>query len=147
MVRRLGIVPMDVSALVQSDPATLSDDELKDGLLSFGRARSVLAAAEARWIAEFDQRCVFVSDGAVNTASWLAHHTGVPRRVAGGRALLAKRLRRMPLMAAALAQGRVSEAHAVALSRCLSPRTTEAFARDEEMLVGQAEQLEADDYE
>ena len=67
--------------------------------------------------------------------------------MAGGRVLLAKRLRRMPHMAAALASGSVTEAHARALGRCLTPRTIAAFERDESWLVEKAVDLEADEFE
>jgi hypothetical protein len=53
----------------------------------------------------------------------------------------------MPLMADALAAGVVTEGHARALGRCLTPRTLEAFARDEAMLVAKAATVEVDDYE
>src|SRR4051812_27522474 len=104
-------------------------------LAELARARACLDAFEATVIAEFDARGGFVDDGMVNTKSWLAHHTLIPRAVAGGRVLLAKRLRRMPLMADALAEGVVTDAHARALGRCLTPRTVAAFARDEALLV------------
>src|SRR4051812_35318445 len=53
----------------------------------------------------------------------------------------------MPAMADALAAGEVTAGHARSLGRCLTPRTLAEFARDEEMLVGYARQLEADDFD
>jgi hypothetical protein len=53
----------------------------------------------------------------------------------------------MPAMVEALAAGRVTDGHARALGRCLTPRTLQAFARDKEMLVQNAEALEADDFD
>lgn len=47
-------------------------------------------------------------------------------------------------MAAALAIGEVTEPHARSLARCLTPRTLEAFARDEAMLTDSACELGAD---
>jgi hypothetical protein len=128
-------------------PGVLDDDALKATLVELGRARARLDAEEAAVIAEFDQGAVFLTDGAVNTRAWLAHHTGVGRAVAGGRVRLAKRLQRMPLRADALAAGQGTDGHARSLSRCLTPRTLEAFARDEQVLVDQACQLEADDFD
>jgi hypothetical protein len=128
-------------------PGVLDDDALKATLVELGRARARLDAEEAAVIAEFDQGAVFLTDGAVNTRAWLAHHTGVARAVAGGRVRLAKRLQRMPLMADALAAGQVTDGHARSLSRCLTPRTLEAFARDEAVLVDQAIALDADDFD
>src|SRR5262245_52784909 len=136
-----------IDALVSVDPWMLDAVELKQHLGQLAAARSTVAAAEAVAIAEFDHRGCCVDDGMVNTRSWLAHHTGVPRAVAGGRVLLAKRLRRMPRMAGALASGCVTEAHARAMARCLTPRTGAAFERDEALLVRQATELEADDFD
>ena len=111
-----------IDALLVVDVRALDTEALKRHLVGLAAARSRVAAAEARAVAEFDQRGSCVEDGMVNTPSWLAHHTGVPRAVAGGRVLLAKRLRRMPEMADALAEGSVTESHARALGRCLTPR-------------------------
>ena len=128
-------------------PCTLDVDALKATLVELGRARARLDAAEAAVIAEFDSRGCCVTDGMVSTRAWLGHHTGVARAVAGGRVRLAKRLRRMPLMADALADGLVTDGHARSLARCLTPRTLEAFACDESVLVDQAVGLEADDFD
>jgi hypothetical protein len=129
------------------DPGVLADEALKATLVELGRTRARLDAEEAAVIAEFDQRSCCVDDGMVNTRAWLGHHTGVARAVAGGRVRLARRLRRMPLMADALQSGSVTEGHARSLGRCLTPRTLEAFARDEQVLVDQAVGLEADDFD
>ena len=136
-----------IDALIADDPAALDVAGLKANLLEFGRARARLDAAEAATLYEFDQQCGFVDDGMVNTRSWLAHHTGIARAVAGGRLHTAKRLRQMPLMAAALADGAVTNGHAVALARGLKPRILEAFRRDESMLVDKATLLEVDDFQ
>jgi hypothetical protein len=138
---------VSIDALVDVDVRALDAAELKQHLLELASARSRLAAAEADAVAEFDARGCFLDDGMVNTRSWLAHHTGVPRVAAGGRVLLAKRLRRMPEMASALASGLVTESHARALGRCLTPRTIAAFERDETRLVAKAKQCDADDFE
>src|SRR5262245_44603646 len=136
-----------IDALVSVDPWMLDAVELKQHLGQLAAARSTVAAAEAVAIAEFDHRGCCVDDGMVNARSWLAHHTGVPRVVAGGRVLLAKGLRRMPRMAGALASGSVTEAHARAMARCLTPRTVAALERDESLLVTKAKELDADDFE
>jgi hypothetical protein len=136
-----------IDALLAEDPGALDTAELKANLLEFARARARLDAAEAATIAVFDERAGFVADGMLNTRAWLAHHTGIARAAAGSRVLMAKRLRRMPLLFDALAAGEVTEAHVRAMGRCLTPRTLEAFARDEALLVGHAKDLEADDFE
>jgi hypothetical protein len=106
--------------------------------------RAAVDAVEAAAIAEMDRRSCYLTDGAVNTKSWLAHATGITRTVAGARLRLAKRLARMPIMAAALERGEVTVDHARSLGRCLTPRTLEAFARDEALLTDRARELGAD---
>src|SRR4051812_1731540 len=128
-------------------PCAMDNRELREELLKLARERAQLDAREAEVIAEFDARGLYMDDGMVTTKAWLAHHTMIPRALAGSRVLLAKRMRRMPLMAGALASGVVTEGHARALGRCLTPRTVAAFARDEAMMVEAATTLEVDDYE
>ena len=99
-------VACSIDALLAIDARLLDAPGLKQHLVDLAAARSQLAAAEADAVAEFDARGCCVDDGMVNARSWLSHHTGLPRAVAGGRVLLAKRLRRMPHMAAALRQAR-----------------------------------------
>jgi hypothetical protein len=127
-----------------TEPSTLDDPELKGLLCSLAQVRATVDAVEAAALAEMDRRGCYVADGAVSTKSWLAHYTGVSRTVAGARLRLAKRLARMPTMAVALENGEVSGDHARSLGRCLTPRTLEAFARDETELTDRARELGAD---
>jgi hypothetical protein len=82
----------------------------------------------------------------VSTKTWVVHHTGIAAKTAGARVTLAGRLRRLPLMAAALSAGLVTSDHARELGRCLSTRTEGAIARDEALLVSTAVALDADAY-
>jgi hypothetical protein len=136
-----------IDALVALDPDALDDAELEAAVCEFARARARLDAAEAAVIGELDQRACYLDDGALTARAWLVHHTGAAPAVAGGRVLLAKRLRRMPVIAAALSEGAITEAHARSAGRCLTPRTLEAFARDEELLAGHARQFDADSFD
>ena len=68
-----------------------------------GTSRAALDAIDGAAIAEMERRGCFITDGAVSTKTWLAHYTGITRAVAGSRVRLAKRLSRMPFLAAALA--------------------------------------------
>lgn len=136
-----------IDALLADDPSTLAGDDLKVRLVELGRARARLDAAESATLAAFEQRAVFLSDGMTDTRAWLAHHTGIARALAGSRVTLAKRLRRMPITFDALAAGLVTASHAQVMRRCLTPRTIDAFARDETMLVEHAIALEADDFD
>lgn len=126
-------------------PALVLDDAgLKELLRDLARARARIDGADAAAIAELDTRCAYLEDACVSAKVWLAHETGIARAVAGSRVRQARRLRRMPAMADALAAGSVTEQHARALARCLTPRTLAEFARDEESLVAEAAGLDAD---
>ena len=140
------VSPMEhlLDELRSLEPGALEDAELKALLCEVARVRAALDAIDGAAIAEMERRGCFVTDGAVSTKTWLAHYTGITRAVAGSRVRLAKRLSRMPLLAAALASGDVTELHARSLGRCLTPRTMEAFARDEAMLTDRARELGAD---
>lgn len=136
-----------IDALLEDDPSALDDSELKANLCDFASARARLDAAEAATIAEFDGRNAFVDEGAIDSRAWLAHHTGVSRKVAGSRVWLAKHLRSLPLMLVALTGAQVTDGHARALARCSNPRTTAALARDEALLVSKAIELEVDEFQ
>src|SRR6185312_13436141 len=73
--------------------------------------RAAIDAAEARWLAalaEFDHRGGFAVDGHRDTVSWLIHHCGLARSTAKERLRVARELEHRPVLAAALADGRVS---------------------------------------
>ncbi len=72
------------------DPAALDDLELKDLLCQLGRVRAAIDALEGASLAEMDRRGCYLTDGAVNAQVWLAHHTGVPRAIAGARVAFAR---------------------------------------------------------
>ena len=133
---------------VEGVPAVALDDtELRAHLLALGRERALLDAREADAIAELDLRGAFLHDGAANTKAWLAHETGVAAATAGSRVRLAKCLRRMPLIAIALARGQVTDGHCRSMARCLTPRTLVAFARDEATLTSAACALDAEGFD
>lgn len=83
-------------------------------------------------------------DSARSMADWLSARTGQRRQVTGSRMHLATKLRSMPLTDEAVAAGEITQCHAHVLARALSPRTAEAFARDEHILVRAAKKLTAD---
>ena len=122
-------------------------DETKELLRDIARARNVLDALEAEAIHRLDSMGWYLDDAAVSAKAWLAYRTGIPRAVAGARVRLAKRLRRLPLLAEAMAVGAVTIHHARSMARCITPRTLCELARDEELIVAQAMKMEADDFD
>src|SRR6185295_10802669 len=73
--------------------------------------RKAVDAAEARWLealAEFDSRCGYGVDGHRDCVTWLTDKCGLARSTAKERLRIARQLRHRPVLAAALAEGRVS---------------------------------------
>jgi hypothetical protein len=135
-----------IDALVASDPAALDDAELRELLRDLQRARAMVDATEAAAIVEFDSRGLFTSDGSANTPSWLAHHTGEARAVAGSRFQQAKLLRRFPVLHDALRDGAITAPHVRVFGSAYNVRTAFALHRDEAMLVDVARELDADGF-
>src|SRR5881394_2040256 len=82
--------------------------------------RAAIDAAEARWLealAAFDRRCGFAVDGHRDCVSWLTHKCGMARSTAKDRLRVAHELQRRPLLAEALAAGKISYAKARTLTR------------------------------
>ncbi|HUF33295.1 MAG TPA: DUF222 domain-containing protein [Acidimicrobiales bacterium] len=136
-----------IDELVAIDATSLDSAGVRALAVELERAKARLDAALLAVAGELDRNGWYLDDGAAKVRCWLAHHSGIARATAGSRVRLAKRLRFTPLMADALAAGAVSEGHARALARCLTPRTLVALTRDEALLVDQAKVLCVDDYE
>lgn len=107
--------------------------------------RDRLSGVAASWLAEFGRRGGPAAEESPSAASWLAAVSRRRRSTAGADELLARKLARMPLVAAALAAGEVTADHARVLAAALNPRTASAFAEQEAELVGHARRLSADD--
>src|SRR5690242_15522768 len=88
--------------------AALSTRELGGFLVT---SRAAIDAAEARWLAalaEFDRRGGFAVDGHRDTVSWLKDRCGLAFSTAKERLRVALELERRPVLAEALAAGKVS---------------------------------------
>src|SRR3954465_4675781 len=135
-----------MAMLLGDDPRTLDDDGLKAHLRELVAVQARVDAAVLAAGVEFDQRNLSVTDGQLDTRSWLAHHTGTARKIAGATVWLAKRIRYMPAFTTAMANGDITAQHVRVMAAALNPRTLEAFARDETVLLGHATRLEVDDF-
>jgi hypothetical protein len=100
-----------------------------------------LEAATTRATAAFDAGGEWASDGARTAAAWVAARCQLPSSSARRRVRLGRALRHLPATEATWLAGEVGEAQVAALARARTPATEEAMARDEEMLVGEAERL------
>jgi hypothetical protein len=141
----IALLEQAADVLAEVDPASLSDDELGQTLVDWQRIESRLAASKARLTAAFDLRGVYRADGAKTAAAWLARNTNGSPAAARAQTRLARRLRLMPLTAAALAAGEISERHTEMLAGLAgSPRkpVADAFPQAEERLLEYARTLD-----
>ena len=129
---------------IGEDPAGLDDSALGEVVMAAfehaDRVQGWLLAA----VAEADRRQVWAPQGGVNATGWLA--TRAPLGAKEARRVLADahHLAGAPLVAAAVADGRLSASQGAALARARLPRVAELFDRDEAVLVDAAEGLSVD---
>jgi hypothetical protein len=137
-------------ALADVDVHALPDSALAEALVEAHRAQGVLVAGIAKLTAAFDLRRAWAADGAKSAVAWLSHRCHTSRVAMRRQVRVARRLRMMPLTAAALRGGRVDDQHVQVLCRLAgSPRAevAAAFSGAEEMLVGFAADLGFADFE
>ncbi len=127
-----------VDALCAADPSTLADGE---SLVALQRELERLTAVLTRATATFDAGGSWASDGARSSAAWLTARCGLPRATARRRVRLGRDLRHMAVVEAAWLTGDIGQAQVAQLAEARTEVTAESFARDEEMLVGQARDL------
>ncbi len=102
-----------------------------------GKAQCKLDAATLVLTRRFDRSGMWHKDGARNAKAWLRTRLGVPDSHAGNQIADAKALSKMPVVAAALAEGTVSRSRVGLLAKASSGERAGLFARDEELLVEQ----------
>jgi uncharacterized protein DUF222 len=142
------VVDFDLSSADElrfDDLCTLNDAALTERLQSLDRLADRVEAARLAALGEWDARAVWALDGAYGAAGWMAAREPMGRAQAGGLVRTATKLRSMPATSSALAAETVSTAKARVLSQAVNPRTREAFARDEAMLLEQAKTLTVDE--
>ncbi len=130
-----------VDVVQKVDSSLLGDEALTEAITELHRLQARIASAEAELVGAWDARRVWAGDGSKSGGAALAHRCMLPRAVAHGKVRLARRLRSMPLTAAALAAGEISVDHARALSRLNRPDTAAASADGEANLVDAAKNL------
>ncbi len=127
------------------DPGGLDDAALAELVVEVQAEADRLEAWRLRVLGEWDARAVWAADGACNGASWLAALGNVARAHMSGLLHDARRLRGMPVTAAAVADGGLASAKARLLARAVNDRTREAFGRDEQTLVDTIARLTVDE--
>ncbi len=122
----------------------LSRPDALEALERIERSATRLSSTIGAFATDLEARRAHEPDAARSMADWLSARTGERRATTGSRLHLARKLRSMPATSEALDAAQITGSHAQVLSRALNSRTVDAFARDEELLVGLARKLTAD---
>ena len=125
----------ELKELANLDWRELADDELDETVVLLAQLSSQFQAVEAHALAAWKPRTTWRTDGSRSPASWLAKRTRAPKKECGSKLWLAHALIKMPLIADAFLAGDVGPAHLRRLFDAHSPRTAEAFARDESVFL------------
>jgi len=134
------------ACVVSIEEREVSRSEALDALLRLDRLGERLQASIGGLATDLESRNAHEGDLATSMANWLAARTGEARKDVAHKLRLAHDLRSMPATSEALAAGDITHSHANVLSRALTPRTIDAFARDEaRILVPTAKKVTADD--
>jgi 5-methylcytosine-specific restriction endonuclease McrA len=131
----LGQLRDGIEALNALDLDTLEDTELSGLVFDLQAETSLLAAAQARVLARWDARMVWADDGSKAAGARLARDAGMCRGRANAVLHRARKLATMPVVAAALAEGRLSIDLVDLLVAVNLPRRAALFARDEALLI------------
>jgi hypothetical protein len=128
-----------VDGLVDQDPASIVDAELRDDLLRWARQRSRDDAAFAGWVLAAVRRQVGVEDGYVDTIGWLAWKTGMMRSAVRTMVRLAEVCELLPTTGAAWRAGQVSTAAVEMIARARVPNCDDELVAMEAELLDRAE--------
>jgi len=108
----MGALAAVVDGYVTLDPTTLDDVTLGEEILEIEQSLRRLSAAQADRLRVFDARDAAVGDGLGSASAWLVAKTGNTGFAESRRAVgLGRDLPRVPLFAAALADGAITAAH------------------------------------
>src|SRR5437660_12886012 len=112
------------------EPDALGDDELHELVVEVERETARLAAARARLLGAWEARRVWADDGSKAAAARLARETQSSTKSAPRELRRARKLRTMPVTAAALAGGKLSVDQADLLAFANQPELAHLFTRD-----------------
>ncbi len=137
----LGLVHAGLAQVTETNPADWPTAALAEALRGLEVAAAALAATRAAVLEAFDARGGGAEDGAASTVSWLRGQLHLSARDAARQVRVARGLPALPLVAAALANGQISHAHAeviTGLARGGSQAPPEALSPIEQALVDAA---------
>ena len=131
------------SAIAALDVPSFDNDELARAVIRAEVLLNAVHAYSAVVLEEFERRGAWSADGSLSGAGWAATRTGTSPRVLRARRRAGAGLRLLPSASPAARAGRLSPAHLAALAGCVR-RHPDLAARDEVLLVDQAQALDAD---
>ena len=136
----LGRLIAAVDELASEDVAGMPAG-LGNALVELQRQIARLQAVAARTAAAFDASGEWRPSKAASAAMWLAASAKLPDAVAHRTVRLGRQMRQMPETDRAWSSGTITEHHVRVLAGLRNNLTIDAFARDEEMLVGFAKEM------
>ena len=132
------LLAMEIKELGHLDVDGLDDQSLTEVVVELSRLETMLSAARARVVGEWDRRGAWRATGAKSAPAALASLSRAPKSECGAVLSLERTLRDLPVVQEAWRAGDISAAHARSLARSRNTRTAVVMARDEAMLVHQA---------
>jgi len=119
-----------------ADLRSADADDLVAALEDVESARRALDAFRLALLGELDARGEPLRRTGLRTNAWLGHRFGAPRARAGREVAVARKLRAvLPRVAAALAEGRITEDHAALLTRLTTPRVESTMVALQDQLI------------
>jgi hypothetical protein len=125
--------------VADADAQAASDEDLCSAAVALTRLESDIAVAKAHVLAELDARNTTDREFGLTTGNWLAREAGTPKGVARREVRVARKLRVLGEVDAALVEGRIKMHHAGALADACNPRVADAIAQVQAELVHAAE--------
>lgn len=127
-----------LDTLAEVDPVDLKDT---DAILRLTRSFARLDAIYTRATAALEAGGEWQASRALSAGAYLAAEARLPLGEARRRIGLGRSLRHLPTVEAAWLEGSINAGHATRLAGARNPRTAEAMARDEALLVDKAKTL------
>ena len=126
------------------DPASATDAELSEALDRLNVLADRVDALRLAVAGEWDARALWAEEGAPNGASLLAGGGRLSRAAAAGLLKTARVLRRLPIVAAAVADGTLTPGKARVICTAVNPRTTDAAVGNQRLFCDGAHPLTVD---
>lgn len=143
-VRVLEVLGNAVKELVSRVDDEIGNSELHRSVVGLQQQIDQLTAAQAHLLAKWDSRKIWSSDSSKSAGHCLARETGSSVADAKRSVSRARRLSSMKLCSAAYLSGSISTSRIDLLVRTNQPALASQFSRDEEMLLGMAQDLSFD---